>query len=56
MKLYPAYTSGSFPENTYQPMFADEKGILGVYGIGVNTSRSAEELPAVMIKIEKIGG
>ena len=43
-------------ERQHIPVIADEKGILGVYGIGVNTSRSAEKLPAVMIKIEKIGG
>ena len=38
------------------PVVTDGEGILGVYGIGVNMSRSAETLPAVMIKIEKIGG
>ena len=38
------------------PVIADEAGILGVYGIGVNMNRSAENLPAVMITIEKIGG
>ena len=43
-------------ERQHIPVIADETGILGVYGIGVNRSRSAENLPAVMIKIEKIGG
>ena len=38
------------------PVVADGEGILGVYGIGVNMSRSAEQLPAVMIKREQIGG
>ena len=38
------------------PVIADEAGILGVYGIGVNMNRSAENLPAVLITIEKIGG
>ena len=38
------------------PVVTDGEGVLGVYGIGVNMSRSAETLPAVMIKIEKIGG
>ena len=35
------------------PVIADEAGILGVYGIGVNLDRRAESLPAVRIKIEK---
>lgn len=38
------------------PVFSDESGILGVYGIGVNLDRAADSLPAVMIKIERIGG
>lgn len=36
------------------PVLADETGVLGVYGIGVNTDRMAEKLPAVRIKIEKM--
>lgn len=38
------------------PVIADEKSILGVYGIGANLNRAARQFPAVMIKIEKIGG
>lgn len=38
------------------PVIGDEKSILGVYGIGANLNRTAGQLPAVMIKIEKIGG
>ena len=36
------------------PMIADEKGVLGVCGIGVNLDRSAQDLPAVQIRFEKI--
>jgi len=38
------------------PVIGDEKGVLGVYGFGANLNRTAGQLPAVMIKIEKIGG
>lgn len=36
------------------PVFADKKGVLGVYGIGVNLDRAATKLPAVTIRVEKI--
>lgn len=32
------------------PVIADEKGVLGVYGIGVNLDRAAQSLPAVQIR------
>ena len=35
------------------PVLADEKGVLGVYGIGVNLDRAATQLPAVTIRVEK---
>ena len=38
------------------PIIADDAGILGVYGVGVNWNRTAEQLPAVTIKIERDGG
>ena len=34
------------------PVLADEKGVLGVYGIGVNRDREAENLPAIQIQFE----
>ncbi len=34
------------------PVLADETGVLGVYGIGVNRERAARELPAVQIRFE----
>jgi len=37
------------------PVLADEKGILGVYGIGVHRDRVAGSLPAVTIHIEEKG-
>ena len=36
------------------PVIADEMGVLGVYGIGVNMDRAAKQLPAVRIQIEEI--
>lgn len=33
------------------PVLADKKGILGVYGIGVNQDRAAKTLPAIRIRI-----
>ena len=36
------------------PVVADESGVLGVYGIGVNLDTAAVQLPAVRVKIEKI--
>ena len=35
------------------PVICDEQGVLGVYNIGPNLDRAAEELPAVMIRFEK---
>ena len=35
------------------PVVADDCGVLGVYGIGVNLDRIAGELPAVAIRFEK---
>ena len=35
------------------PVIADDSGILGIYGIGVNLDRRAENRPGVRIKIEK---
>ena len=34
------------------PVVADDAGVLGVYGIGVNLDRAAKELPAVRIILE----
>ena len=34
------------------PVLCDEAGILGVYSIGVDRNRAAEELPAIMIRFE----
>ena len=36
------------------PILADNGGVLGVYGIGVNERRAAKSLPAVQISIRKI--
>ena len=38
------------------PVIADETGVLGVYGIGVNEDRKAKSLPAWQIRLEKING
>lgn len=35
------------------PVIADDAGVLGVYGIGVNLDRAAKKLPAVRITLEK---
>ncbi len=35
------------------PVVCDDRGILGVYSIGVNRDRAAETLPAVAIRFEK---
>ena len=35
------------------PVIADEAGLLGVYGIGANCARIAEELPAIQIQLEQ---
>ena len=34
------------------PVLADENGVLGVYGIGVNLDRAATQLPAVTIRVQ----
>lgn len=34
------------------PVISDEKGILGVYGFGVNLDRTAQEKPAMQIRFE----
>ena len=36
------------------PVVCDDKGILGVYGIGVHSDRAAVSLPATQIRFEKI--
>ena len=36
------------------PVVADEKGVLGICGIGVNLDRTAKAVPAVQIRFEKI--
>lgn len=35
------------------PVLADEQGVLGVYGIGVNLDRAAGELPGYTIRLEQ---
>jgi hypothetical protein len=34
------------------PVLADEQGVLGVWGIGTNVDRLAQETPAMQIQIE----
>ena len=41
-------------ERPHIPVLRDERGVLGVYGIGVHLDRAARQLPAVMIRVEKI--
>ncbi len=36
------------------PVIADDRGVLGVYEIGVDRDRAAQALPAIRIQIEKI--
>ena len=38
------------------PVLCDERGVLGVYSIGVNLDRAAASLPAVTVRFEKIQG
>lgn len=38
------------------PVLADERGVLGVYGIGANENRIADQLPAMQFTIEIMGG
>jgi len=40
-------------ERNQIPVVCDEKGILGVYSLGVNLERAAAQLPAVTIRFEK---
>lgn len=40
-------------QRAFLPVVCDEAGILGVYTIGVNMDRAAENLPAVTIRFEK---
>lgn len=37
------------------PVIADEQGVLGVYGFGLNEDRKAKALPCVVIRFENIG-
>jgi tRNA(Ile)-lysidine synthase len=37
------------------PIIADDAGLVGVYGIGINQTRSASMLPATQIQVEKLG-
>ncbi len=39
-------------ERLHIPVLADDAGVLGVYGIGVDSDRAADRLPAVQIRIE----
>lgn len=41
-------------ERTRIPVLADDKGVLGVNGIGVNQSRAAQKLPALRIRFEPL--
>lgn len=36
------------------PVLADEQGVLGVWGIGANVARLAQELPAVQIRLKPL--
>ena len=36
------------------PVIADNAGVLGVYGIGVDQNRAADTLPAIQIRLEKL--
>ena len=43
-------------QRPFVPVLADEQGVLGVAGIGVNENRIADQLPAVQFIIETMGG
>lgn len=43
-------------QRPFVPVLADELGVLGVAGIGVNENRIADQLPAVQFIIETMGG
>ena len=36
------------------PVIADEKGVLGVWGIGANVDRLAQKLPALQIRFKPL--
>ena len=36
------------------PVIADEQGIIGVYGVGIDPNRKAQTLPAVQIRFESV--
>lgn len=36
------------------PVIADDEGVLGIYGIGVNMDRYADTMPAIEIRFEKL--
>ena len=40
-------------ERDYIPVLADDRGVIGVYGIGIHLDRIPESLPAVQIRIQK---
>lgn len=40
-------------ERSSVPVIADSRGILGIYGIGVNRDRAAAQVPCIKIRIEK---
>ncbi len=37
------------------PVIADDAGLLGVYGIGADQTRATDALPAIQIRLEKLG-
>ena len=41
------------PDLSAIPVLADERGILGVCGIGSDVDRAAKDLPAVLVRFEK---
>ncbi len=41
-------------QRQYIPVVADERGVLGVWGIGANVDRLATELPAMQIRLEPL--
>ena len=55
-KLKELFIDSKIPAEQRQnlPIIADDSGVLGVYGFGVNLERLATELPAVMIRFECI--
>jgi len=41
-------------QRAHIPVLADERGVLGVMGIGANVDRLAKELPAMQIRLERL--